>query len=198
MKTTAQKIDGYAEQNTANVLHALRAYFLKAKKSSRAEAEAAAIESYAALCQRRVTGRSVRRWFDVVKSYGGVDKTPSNAFGALRQCPHVKRPIRARLRQISAEVDRVGRELSKQDVADPGSAVEIAFIERDLAACVTRVEHDPIRLHLTSIRRLSRRLANLPIHRLHTFVTVPELETTLTGLLDRLKDVAPKRTERTA
>jgi hypothetical protein len=195
MKASARKIDGYVVQNTKHVLCALRAYELKASGSNDAVATQAAIDCYAALSQRRVVGRSVRRWLAVVKSYGGTEKTPENAFGALKSCPHVARPIRDRLRQIVAEIERLSRDLNTGNLIDPQIAMELALIDRDMDSCAASV-YGPIRYRLAAIRRNARRVAGLSAQRLHQFAAEPDLGSSLAGILARLKATAPQRAGR--
>jgi hypothetical protein len=198
MKASARKIDGYSISNTKHVLHALRAYELKVAKSSKGDAEKAAIEGYANVSGRRVTGRAVRLWLAVVKSYGGIGNVPENAFGARKSCPHVARPIRDLLRQIEVEADRIKKEPGKENFVNPQIAVEVALVDRDMEALAARVQNDPLRYRVASIRRMARRMRNMPPHRLHQFMAEPELFATLTGLLSRMKGVALKRAERAA
>jgi len=196
MKASARKIDGYAIANTKRVLCALRAYELKAAATQiKADAERAAIDCYAALSRGRVCARSVRRWLAVVKSYGGIENVPENAFGARKSCPHVVRPIRDRLREIEAEAARLKRELNKKNSIDAQAAMELALVDRDVDSLASSI-YGALRYRVASIRRNARRLGGLPVHRLHRFAAESELGSLLTGILSRLKAVAPGRTER--
>jgi hypothetical protein len=189
-------LDGYAISNTKHVLCALQAYELKAAATSiKADAEQAAIDCYATLSQRRVCGRTVRNWLATVKSYGGIESVPENAFGARKSCPHVARPIRKRFKEIEAEAMRLKRALDKENSFDPQTAMELALIDRDLDSCAANV-YGPLRYRLDSIRQLARRLGSFAVHQPCVLAADSELGSSLIGILSRLKALPHGRAER--
>ncbi len=192
-----QEIDGYAAQNTAHVLCALRAYELAAQDGSAAQATEKAIEVYESLCHRRVSDRTVRNWLIVAQRHGGIEKTPQNAFGALRSCPHLKRPIRERLRQIQETADELSATV-KREGCDAFLLADLESAEKEITECLHTVLDNRPQAHLASIRKAARRLETMPIHRLCQHVSATETESVLEELLARLKTMASRQHRKAA
>jgi len=190
MKTGVQSIDGFAIQNTTCVLCALGTYERLVETKGRVKAIEAAITCYENLVKKRVTERTIRRWLHVVKGYGGIEKTPENAFGARKSCHHLKRPVRDRLRQIQRESEELSNRIKKQEYVEPTNWAELALIDKALTDCLHQVlDNKPIG-HLASIKTVARRLETTPIYKLCKYVSVADTESVLEELLARLRILA--------
>ena len=188
MKARAPSLDGFAVQNTRNVFVALDAYEQKMKTGgTRGEAVAVAATVYESVSGKRTTSRTVRRWLGVAKSYGGAAKTPSNAFGARKSCPHVVRPARDLVRQIKAAAARIGSQLPGND--DSRAVAELAVASQLLGDVLAAARHNTAARHLVAIKALASRLANIPVYHLHRFTSASEMEDALRAILARLRGI---------
>jgi hypothetical protein len=195
MKRANSTLDGYAIRNTRDVVAALNQHRRILLKGSEADARLAAIEYYESVAGVRVTERTLHRWMEAVQSYGGLEKVPGNAFGALKSAPHVVRPFRDKVREIIKEAQRIKRWAQDRDShgASSPDAEEASAIARSLEAIISRTHDDGFKAPMISVCALAENLERTSVHHIFRFLAEVDLDRALTDALLRLRALRQAR-----